>query len=188
MAYKVVSAGVEQLSLVEAKLHLRVDVTDDDTLITALITAAREFAEHYTGLALSVQTLEMSLNGFPSDNDSCIELDMPPVASITSVKYTDVAGVEQTISSAAYVLSLYGDSRRLSPANGYYWPSTQDVSDSVRIRYIAGYAAIPKAVKAALLLLVGHLYANRENSSTFKVEEIPLGARSLLDTVKVWSK
>lgn len=37
------------------------------------------------------------------------------------------------------------------------------------------------AIKAAILLILGHLYANRENVATgFSVAELPMGARSLL--------
>ncbi len=42
----------EPLTLAEAKLHLRVDLSDDDALITALISAAREQAEFLTGQRL----------------------------------------------------------------------------------------------------------------------------------------
>lgn len=184
MAYKVITAvSTEPVTLAEAKLHLRIDVMDDDTLITALITAAREFAEHYTGRALAPQTLEMALDEFTGD---CIDLDMPPVASITSVKYTDAAGVEQTVSSADYSLSAYGNSRRIDLGYGKTWPSTQEIPDAVRIRYVTGYTTAPKAVKSALLLLIGHLYENRQSVSTLNSNEVPMGARALLDTVKIW--
>lgn len=184
MSFKVVTpVATEPVTLAEAKLHLRVDAADEDTLITGLITAAREFAEHYTGRALAPQTLEMALDKFPADG---IDLDMPPVATITSVKYTDTAGVEQTVLATDYALSLYGDSRRLTLAYGKSWPSTRDIANAVRIVYVTGYTTAPKAVKAAILLLIGHLYENRQDVSTLKAEEIPNGAKSLLNTVKVW--
>ena len=49
--------AAEPLTLAEAKLHLRVDadITDDDSLITALIVTARQQAEHRTGRSLVSQ-------------------------------------------------------------------------------------------------------------------------------------
>lgn len=188
--YKVITpVAAEPVTLVEAKLHLRADTADDDALITGLITAAREFGEHYTGRALAPQTLEMGLDEFPYGVDcDYIDLDMPPVATISSVKYTDAAGTEQTIAGSAYALSLYGDSRRLAPTYNVDWPTTQDVPDAVRIRYVTGFTALPKAAKAGLLLLIGHLYENRQAVSTLSLDEIPVGARSLLDTIKIWGR
>ncbi|MES1979553.1 MAG: phage head-tail connector protein [Pseudomonadota bacterium] len=184
MTYKVVTAvATECVSLAEARVQLRMtadDTTADDALITALITAAREFAEHYTGRALAPQTLEMALDEFPADG---IDLDMPPVATITSVKYTDTAGAEQTVSSTDYALSLYGDSRRLSLAYGATWPSTQDIADAVRIRYVTGYTTAPKAVKAAILLDIELRYNKLMPSDQAAYEK---ARDALLGTVKIW--
>jgi uncharacterized phiE125 gp8 family phage protein len=186
--FKVITAiATEPVSTAEAKLQCRVDVTDDDTLIAALITAAREFAEHYTGRAFAAQTLEMALPCFPDDTGS-IDLDMPPVATITSIKYTDTAGVEQTVSTANYTLSTYGESRRINPAYLTPWPLTQSIPDAVRIRYVTGYTTLPKAAKDAILLIVGHLYQNRSAVGDVKLEEVPMGALALLNTIKIWSK
>lgn len=190
MAFRVITAvAAEPVLLADARLHCKIDLIGashpDDSLLTVLITVARELAEHYAGRAFAPQTLEMALDCFDSESE-VIALEKPPVTSITSVKYTDTDGVEQTIVSTAYFLSLYGESCKLAPTYGNYWPSTQEIPDAVRIRYVTGPTTAPKAAYQAMLLLIGHLYENRADSSRMKVEEIPLGARALLDTVKVY--
>lgn len=189
MSFKVVEAVADEpVPLEEARLHIKADSdTTEDALIEAWITAAREVAEQYTGRALAVQTLEMALNDFPSEGCQVIELDMPPVASITSVKYTDAAGVEQTVASGDYALSLYGEACALAPTYGKYWPSPQEIPDAVRIRYVTGYTVAPKAVKAAILLMVAFLYENR-GDAVLADDIQPPAAKSLLGTVKIWSK
>lgn len=184
--YKVVTAvTTEPVTTAEAKLHCKVDHSEDDTLIATLITAAREFAEHRTGRAFAAQTLEMALDEFPDDSDEdWIDLDLPPVASVTHIKYTDTSGVEQTVSSGDYALSLYGEARRVDPAYSVTWPLTQDIPNAVRIRYVTGYTALPKAAKQGLLLVICHFYEKRGPST----DDIPPGALTLLDTIKVWSK
>lgn len=64
---KVVTApAVEPITLTEAKLHCKVDLTTDDDLITPLIVAAREEIERRTWRALITQTLELVLSAWPS--------------------------------------------------------------------------------------------------------------------------
>lgn len=189
MAFKVITAvATEPVTLAEARLQIKADSdVSEDSLITAWITAAREVAEHYTGRALAPQTLEMVLDEFPSGGNGLIELAMPPVATITSVKYTDTAGVEQTVAATDYALSLYGDSRRLTLAYGKSWPTTQGIPDAVRIRYVTGYTTAPKAVKAAILLMVAWLNENRGDE--INPDDIqPPSAKALLGTVKIWSR
>lgn len=191
MAYKIITAvATEPVTLAEARLQVKLtadDSTAEDALLLAWITAAREVAEQFTGRALAPQTLEMALDEFPACEDDVISLAMPPVATITTVKYTDAAGVEQTIAASAYALSLYGDARRLAPTYGNYWPVTQDIPDAVRIRYVTGYTTAPKAVKAAILLMVAWLNENRGDSMV--PDDIqPPAAKALLGTVKIWSR
>lgn len=188
MHYKVITAvDTEPVSLTEARLQCKVDDDDNshDALLSALIRAAREFAEHYTGRALAPVTLEAALDEFPSE--TYMDLPMPPVSSVTSVKYTDTAGAEQTMSADDYSLSTYGTSRRINLAADAEWPSTDDIADAVRVRFVAGYttAALPKAVKAAMLL---HIETESPlNPLTPAERERNEKARdSLLNTVKVY--
>src|SRR4051812_10303685 len=127
MNYKIITpvaeAG-EPVSLKEANLQLKIGTGPDDmavyptdAAVQDMIPAAREFCEHYTGRALAVRTLEVALDAFPGD--SCaIELPMSPATSITSVKYTDTDGAEQTLPDTKYALSAYGLSRNLAPKFG----------------------------------------------------------------------
>lgn len=68
MAIKLVTApGVEPVTLAEAKVHLRVDMTmtDDDLLIGNLITAARVHAENVCRRAFVTQQYALYLDAFP---------------------------------------------------------------------------------------------------------------------------
>lgn len=187
MGVKVITPATQQIPAADLRAHCRIDPADVDTdaavdaLLVGYLAAAVGYAEHYTQRSIGEQTLELALDSFPA---GAIELPRGPVGSITSVKYIDAAGAEQTASASLYALDDYGlvDWVRLT-ANAS-WPSTQAVANAVKVRYIAG--TLPEAVKSALLLTVAHLYENREASGVDRLAEIPLGVDCLLDTVKVW--
>jgi len=153
----------------------------DDALLEGFRSAAHGHAEHYAGRSFGSQTLEVALDEFPS---GAIELPRGPVTSITSVKYIDEAGVEQTLSNTLYTLDDYGLQCWAVPAVDTEWPAIMEVANAVKVRYVAG--DLPGAVRSAMLLSVGHWYANREATAPTAVQELPLGVKSLLDTVKVW--
>jgi len=185
MGFKVITPPTEPVTLAEARLHLRVTDTSEDALITSLITAARIYCEHYTQRAIGSQTLELALDEFP---DGSIELPMSPVTAITSVKYIDEAGTEQTISSANYTLDDYSHTHWVIPAVDYVWPTPIDGANVVKVRYVAGAATTPATVIAAMKLMVGHFYENRESVVVGPtVAELPMAVKSLLDTYKVWA-
>lgn len=166
MPLKLITAPtVEPITLAEAKAHLRITGNDDDTAIGVLITTARQTAEQITGRALMPQTWEKTLDAFP-DNE--IELPWPPLVSITSVKYIDIAGSQQTLASTEYTADNDSEPGWLLLAYGKDWPATQEVANAVRVRYLAGYAdaaSVPAAIKNWMLLKIGELYANREASA-----------------------
>lgn len=167
MSLKLITAPTTYpITLSEAKLHCRVDTSDDDTLITALITAATEMAEQLTGRALMTQTWELTQDAF----DDAMVLTRVPVASITSVKYIDEAGVEQTLNSANYTLFSGNDYgyHQVTAAYGLEWPATRIQDDAVKVRYVAGYAnaaAVPESIKQWIKLMVSSMYDNRETEA-----------------------
>lgn len=153
------------VTLAEVKLHCRVDSSDEDTLLASLITAATEMAEQHTGRALMAQTWEVSQDAFTS----YIELTRVPVASITSVKYFDTNGVEQTLSNTLYTLVQddFGYAR-VTPAYGTFWPDTQERDVAVTVTYVAGYAsaaAVPESIKQWIKLMISTMFDNRETES-----------------------
>ena len=63
--------SVEPISLAEAKAHLRIDASDEDALLTSLITAARMFVERTLSLALVTESWSLYLDGWPRRARSC---------------------------------------------------------------------------------------------------------------------
>lgn len=182
MGVKVITAATQQILTADLRAHCRIDGTDEDALLVGFLAAAVAHAEHYTGRSIGSQTLELALDEFPAGP---IELPQGPVTSITSIKYIDESEVEQTLSSTLYTLDDYSIKCWAIPAVDTEWPDTLACANAVKVRYVAG--TLPAAVKSALLLTVGHLYENRESTSPTEVFELPLGVKSLLDTVKDWS-
>lgn len=154
------------VSLEEAKLHLRVDFDDDDELITALIGAATKHLDGpdgWLGRALITQTLEYRADEFCE----VIRLPYPPLQSVTSVKYLDNDGVTQTLSTGVYrTIGGGASATSIVQVYGQSWPSIRYTDEAVQIRYVAGYGDdpedIPEPIRQALLLMIGHLYENRE--------------------------
>lgn len=159
----------EPVTLAEAKLHLRVDIDDDDALIASLITAAREEFENQADKTLFTTTYKVLRSHWPGHP----HIDLPrakPLASVTSVTYTDENDVVNTFSSANYVVDTNAWPGRIVLRSDASWPSaTLAESNPITITYVAGYAStasIPQRYKQAILLLVGHWYENREMVAT----------------------
>lgn len=185
MSVVVIDAPVGDLIILdEAKAHLRVDFDDDDGYIEGLIAAAVAHIDGpagWLGRALLTQTLEWRGDEFGTCD---IPLPFPPISEVVSIKYDDDGGAEQTVDDTVYRLVGQPSAPRIALAYNETWPTVRWQSEAVRIQYLAGYgeaADVPKPIKQALLLLVGHWYANREavNVGT-TVTELPMAVKSLL--------
>jgi len=157
----------EPISTAEAKAHLRVDISDDDTLIDRLVKAARQRLEADTGQVLITQVWNMYLDCFPSSNYQPIKVLNPPLVSIDSITYVDGNGDVQTWDSSEYRVDTKSMPARITPASGYSWPSISNVTNAITIQFTAGYgddgSDVLEDLRQAMLMLIGHWYENRES-------------------------
>jgi hypothetical protein len=226
--------GNEPVLLADAKLHLRVDSSDDDTLISSLITAARRYAEDYCDRTFVVTLWTMKMDSFYGAIGSPVQfglradgnniegrqgtvpnLDIELPRPLASPTYTDNEGeyitsgvviryypaqgsALTTLSSSSYRVDYDSMPAVCRPLYGQTWPTHLVDQNSVTITWAAGptlywedkgngpkYGNHNKEVlQAAIKLLVGHLWSNRDASTETALAEIPFGAKALLDTLR----
>lgn len=176
------------VSLDEAKAHLRYLKADQDGTVAALIAAATAHLEGRSGVlgrAFVTQTWELRRANFCP----AIELPLPPLQSVVSVKYIDCNGTEVTIDPDDYVVDTGSMRGAIRPAWGAVWPATRGDVDGVRIRFVAGYgdaAAVPDPLKHAIKLLVGEWWTTREASGEPRAA-LPFAVDALTLPYRVWS-
>lgn len=169
----------EPFDLTEAKLFLRVDGDSEDDLITSLITAARVICENHCESSFVTQSRTLKYDWFPA----CEFISLPygPVSSVTSISYYDEAESSQTLSSSDYWVDTHSQIARIKVKNS--WPATGETPGAVSIVYVCGYgaaSAVPEPIKAAIKLVLGHLYEHREENNVVNLYEIPLGVQAIL--------
>jgi len=149
----VTGPSAEPLDLLDAKLHLRVDGTDEDSLIEGLIAAARLSVEANVGLALIDQTWKWSPEkSGKTGGDSHYEIPLGPVSSIVSVS---VAG--QTLPPSEYSF-IAGLSASVTFSNALK-------NSEIHIVFVAGFGQeasdVPRDLRHAVAVLVAHWFENR---------------------------
>lgn len=174
---------LEPVSLAEVKDQLGINDTRSDGLLSRRIVQARQWAEGYTGRAFLTQTREIRWDYFVARHEC------PSALTVTSVKYIDTNGVEQTVSSSDYTLDTYAFIPFVRSAYDVSWPYTRREPNAVRIQFTAGYGAnaeaVPALIRDQIILLVGH-WTNRqpELESGVTVSRIPYAIRDTLDDFK----
>lgn len=177
---------VEPVELVDAKLHLRIENehTDEDGLIATHIATAREFCEGYQNRAYLMQTITMQFDRFPI----FIEVPLPPLQSVTSIKYYDTNGDQQTLDSSVYKLDKISEPGKINLAYGASWPVIRGDINGVEVVCVCGNVSandVVARVKQAMLLIIGHLYENRELTTPITIKELPFAVNSLLSLDRI---
>ena len=184
-----VAPAVEPVSLTEAKTQLRIDSSDTsyDTEITGLITAARQWIEQRFGISLITQTRTQKQDQLyerypiyrnflgPYYSRTTLGLLYPPVQSITSFKYIDTDGNQQTFTAytaqgltTPRVGALDIETPRLYP--NVTWPVFKWIPDAIEIEYVCGYGDdatyVPEVIKIAIKMVLSHFFENRMEEIT----------------------
>lgn len=171
-------------SLYDVARHLRMDTPTNDQLaeLQGMLAAARGLCEHYAGTPIGGDTLEQAMPAWPCGPAFALH---GKAASVVSVQYRDATGTVQSLGTDQWRLNPYTSPSTIERAPGVLcWPTLlcPAAFDNVVVRYTVD-ASVSPAVRAALLLTVGHLDAHRGDTT----QDPPPAAQRLLDTVKVWS-
>ncbi len=165
--------AIEPVTLAEAKAHLRVDASDEDTLIASLITSARIHIEAVLGRALITQSWSLFLDAWPPER--MVELARVPVQSVDEVRVYDGDGAAVILDATSYVVDTVSEPARLVARAAAAWPQPGQAANGIEIRFTAGYGAaasdVPQPLRQAILLLVAHWFETRE--------PVAMGARAM---------
>ena len=138
---------VEPVLLTEAKDFCRIDIGTDDTLITAIITAARMQCEAYTGVGFIFREITAMVN----NENGGIFLPYGPIADIDAVTNADG---DTLILDESYTV-MGNEWKRLMT------PKQTDVS----VTYFGGYQTLPEVLKIGLLNAIYYMYDNRAQAA-----------------------
>ena len=169
-SYKIITQPInEVVSIADMKNFLKLDgISADDSLVETLLIAARQRCEEYCNIKFIDTVIEQVFDKFPTSQPNCLCFSIGNLASVTSLKYFDAGGTEQTFSSSNYIVDTYKKAGRICLGSGVSYPSVDSGRiNSVTVRYVSGFgslaADVPDAIKHAIMLQVAYLYNHRED-------------------------
>ena len=174
--------AAEPISLAEAKAHLRVDASDEDTLLLSLISAARMFVERTLGVALITQDWSYFLDHWP--RSGTVVLPLAPAQGVASVKVHDAEGGSTEIDAESYEVDTLSEPARLVLMSAVPSAASRQLS-AFEIAFTAGYGDepedVPAPIRHALTLLVAHWFERREPVEFgYAPQEVPATVAGLL--------
>lgn len=189
----VTPAAALPVSLTEAMAHIR-GGDSEQSIVSLYLAAAVQAVEDWTERALTTETWRLSLPAWP---DGDVILPRAPLISVTEIRYwTDAAVPVDTVLPASVYQTVAPAGPTAPPgrvilAPQQDWPTAQPSrADAVRVTFTAGYgataASVPAPMRAAVLLLTGDLYENREAAGVKALQGNP-AVRRLLDPYRVWT-
>lgn len=180
----------EPITYDQASEHLRVDSTDDQAYIEALIPVAREYVEAITGRVTIQSGWRITAESWTS-LFSCFyyraRIYRAPLVSVESIKYWDATTETQlTMDPAAYRVVTGAEPAILQIIDAP--PSLMDRPDAIEIEITAGYEdaeAVPAMMKHAIKMMVAHFYEQRVPVAFASSAPIPYTLQALMENTKV---
>lgn len=157
--------GQEPVLLTEVKAHIRVDFTDDDTLLTALITAARQAIEDYCHISLVRKTITLTLEAYEQlrskfaqpyqvrENFNSFEIPYGPIISVdivTSIGSDGSAVIGCTLGSDYFLSGVAFKTIKI----------LNNFTNNILV-YTAGYTSLPGPLRLAILNEIAYRYEIR---------------------------
>jgi uncharacterized phiE125 gp8 family phage protein len=174
---------LEPVSLEDLKLWLRIDTSEEETLLTALITSARLIVEAVTRRILITQTWRLVGSAWPIDE--VLPLSLSPVQSVASARIFDEAGTPTSIDLAKLTLETTGNDFALRFKNDL--PTPTRPFSGIEIECVCGYGnaeAVPEPLRLAIRMIATYWYENRGDIVQTTVDNLPPGVKSLLQPYK----
>ena len=164
---------VRPLTVADILPHLKIETDEDDSNLLGMLDAAIaeiDGKNGWLGRAIIQQTWQYSLDSFCK---RAIRLPLPPLVSVTSIKYYDTDGTLQTLSSSAYRVLTAPEPGIVEPIYGTEWPATRDMIDAVQILYVCGYTqgAVPPQIITYLKNRVGTFDGSRDTLAPISASE-----------------
>ena len=159
---RTVDPEVLPVSLPEVRQHTRVTNHDDDAHLKTLMESATRHIELLSRKQLITQTWRVTGCNWPG---SIIELPKRPLVSVTTVKYHDTAGNQQTVDSGLYTVDTDATPGRIVLNHGESWPTNRGHTNDIEITFVCGFgdaSDVPDTLRHAIKMMVGHWNENRE--------------------------
>tara|TARA_R110000824_G_scaffold401762_1_gene615153 strand:+ start:5854 stop:6429 length:576 start_codon:yes stop_codon:yes gene_type:complete len=177
--------SVEPVTTTNQKDWMRVDGSDEDTLIGNLAAASRAYVEMSTNRQMITATWVYKFDTFPSGD---IVLPISPLQSVTSITYVDTAGATQTWSNSLYTVDTASDVGRVRPIYDEDYPSSRGYAQDIVVTFVAGYgdasSDVPDTALTAIKLLASNWFENRESNAPVELKEVPMALQTLIWSLK----
>lgn len=201
---KLITPTTQAIPLAEAKEYLRVDQSDEDTIINRQVRSAESLVKNYLNQSLKNETYTYTLDNWPCPErdvwwdgvrDGAINqltgdadyIDLPwgPFVNVTNFETIDDSDTSYTFASSNYKVDSTSKHGRVSLAEGAVWPATVLRSNSgIVITFTAGFGTddsdVPEAIRQGVLETLGALYERRGDAFT----GLPAAALNLLETYR----
>lgn len=186
---------VSPVTLNELKQQLRITHDAEDYSLVRYIEIATDYCERTIDgtRAISQQEWRVYLPCFRRH----IWLPKPPLQYVVSVNYLDPDGEVMTVDSDAYIVHTptHGQGYVEFPCD-VELPETEQRDDAIYIQFVCGYPVggfsgafsegfdsqpqCPKTIKAAIMLVAGSLYEQRESHTDKPSNEVAVCVSRLL--------